>query len=158
MLSYNAPMSRLPQLLFGRGVFAPVHHVLEELPLESVGERPASLPHSIFEELWHLDFWQRRLLARARGEQAPGDTSGEWPAGSAPEGGDQWRELLESIRLGLDEAAGMAADAEVMDRSLGEDRTVRGVMESLVAHNAYHWARVVVLRQLQGLWPPHGIE
>jgi hypothetical protein len=153
-------MTRLPQLLFGRGVFAPVHHILEELPFERVGERPPRMPHSIFEELWHIDFWQRYFLAQARGEH-PEQHIGEdddWPSEQAPHDTGEWGELLERLRLGLDEAAGVAADAEVLDRALGEDRTVRGVMESLVVHNSYHLARVVALRQLQGLWPPHGIE
>ncbi|HEX7003427.1 MAG TPA: DinB family protein [Trueperaceae bacterium] len=148
-------MSRLPRLLFGRGVFAPVHHILEELPFEKVGDRPSGMPHSIFEELWHLDYWQRYLLARARGER-PSDGE-EWPPSAQPADTDAWSELLERIRLGLDEAAGMAADAEVMDREVSDGGTVRGAMEDLVAHNSYHWARVVALRQLMGLWPPHGI-
>lgn len=151
-------MSRLPQLLFGRGVFAPVHHILEELPFDRVGERPDPLPHSIFEELWHLDYWQRYLLAKARGERPQAAGEEEWPSSPGPADTDAWRQLLEGIRLGLDEAAGLAADAEVLDRNVGESGTVRGVMEDLVAHNSYHWARVVVLRQLLGLWPPHGIS
>lgn len=151
-------MSRLPQLLFGRGVFAPVHHILEELPFERLGERPAGLPHSIFEELWHLDYWQRHLLAQARGERPQTEGERDWPSSPAPADTDAWRELLEGIRLGLDEGAGLAADAEVLDHNVGETGTVRGVMEDLVAHNSYHWARVVVLRQLLGLWPPHGIS
>ena len=150
-------MSRLPQLLFGRGVFAPVHHILEELPFERVGERPTGIPHSIFEEVWHIDYWQKRLLAQARGERSKSSGENDWPGTPAPPDTDTWRALLERIRLGLDEAAGLAADAEVMDRSVGDEGTVRGVVEDLVAHNSYHWARVVVLRQLLGLWPPHGI-
>lgn len=152
-------MSRLPQLLFGRGVFAPVHHILEELPIEAVGKRPASLPHSIFEELWHIDYWQRNLLARARGEkpQQREEADVEWPENPAPNDSAEWRDLLESVTLGLDEGAAIAADAEVMDRPLGDEGSVRAVVESIVAHNAYHWARIVVLRQLQGMWPPHGI-
>lgn len=125
-----------------------------------VGERPSGLPHSIFEELWHLEFWQRYLLAQARGErpQRPTKDNNDWPGSPAPANTDEWRELLESILLGLDEAAGQAADAEVMDRRVGEAGSVRGVMESVVAHNSYHLARVVTLRQLLGLWPPHGLE
>ncbi|MEX2542863.1 MAG: DinB family protein [Trueperaceae bacterium] len=152
-------MTRLPQLLFGRGVFAPVHHILEELPFERVGERQTGLPHSIFEELWHLDYWQRYFLVQARGERPedPGE-SGDWPELAEPGSTDEWGELLERIRLGLDEAAGLAADAEAMDRTLSRGTTVRAVVESIVAHNSYHLARVVALRQIQGLWPPHGIE
>ena len=150
-------MSKLPQLLFGMGTFAPVHHILEELPFEKVGERPERMPHSIYEELWHLDYWQTYLLAKARGESPSADDESSWPATAAPGEKDEWRSLLERVRLGLDEAAGIAADAEVMDRSVGEGGTVRAVMEDLVAHNSYHWARVVALRQLLGIWPPHGI-
>ena len=32
--------------------------------------------------------------------------------------------------------------------------TVREQLESLAAHNAYHLGRVVLLRQLLGIWPP----
>jgi hypothetical protein len=32
--------------------------------------------------------------------------------------------------------------------------TVREQLESLGAHNAYHLGRIVLLRQLMGLWPP----
>jgi len=32
--------------------------------------------------------------------------------------------------------------------------TVREQLESLGAHNAYHFGRIVLLRQLKGLWPP----
>jgi hypothetical protein len=152
-------MTRLPQLLFGRGVFAPVHHILEELPFERMGERQAPLPHNIFEELWHLDYWQRHLLAEARGKapEGPKTADGDWPGHTEPETTEEWRKLLESITLGLDEAAGMAAQAEAMDRPLADGNTVRAVLESLMAHNSYHLGRVVALRQLQGLWPPHGI-
>jgi uncharacterized damage-inducible protein DinB len=150
-------MTRLPQLLFGRGVFAPVHHILEELPFERMGERPSSLPHSIFEELWHLDFWQSYFLAQAHGKEPhdPGE-GGDWPQRPSPTDTGEWSSLLESIRLGLDEAAAIAADAEVLDRSLNERTTVRSVVESIVAHNSYHLGRVVALRQALGIWPPQG--
>lgn len=117
------------------------------------------MPHSIFEELWHLDYWQRRLLQRARGALAEEQGKGEddWPGQQMPESPEDWARLLESIRIGLDEAAGMAADAEVMDRELSGGETVRGLVEAVVAHNSYHFGRVVALRQLQGNWPPHGI-
>ena len=32
--------------------------------------------------------------------------------------------------------------------------TVREQLESFAAHNAYHLGRVVLLRQLMGIWPP----
>jgi hypothetical protein len=32
--------------------------------------------------------------------------------------------------------------------------TVREQLESLTAHNAYHVGRIVLLRQINGSWPP----
>jgi uncharacterized damage-inducible protein DinB len=32
--------------------------------------------------------------------------------------------------------------------------TVREQLESLAAHNHYHFGRIVLLRQLMGAWPP----
>lgn len=32
--------------------------------------------------------------------------------------------------------------------------TAREQMESLAAHNAYHFGRVLLLRQMLGVWPP----
>jgi hypothetical protein len=32
--------------------------------------------------------------------------------------------------------------------------TVREQLESLAAHNTYHFGRIVLLRQLHGAWPP----
>jgi uncharacterized damage-inducible protein DinB len=32
--------------------------------------------------------------------------------------------------------------------------TVREQLENLAAHNAYHFGRIVLLRQLLGAWPP----
>jgi hypothetical protein len=32
--------------------------------------------------------------------------------------------------------------------------TVREQLESLTAHNGYHLGRIVLLRQLLGIWPP----
>ena len=32
--------------------------------------------------------------------------------------------------------------------------TVREQLESLAAHNAYHFGRIVLMRQIEGAWPP----
>ena len=34
------------------------------------------------------------------------------------------------------------------------DKTVREQLESVAGHNAYHFGRMVLLRQLLGFWPP----
>src|SRR5690625_1366327 len=146
-------MTRLPQLLFDREPFAPAQKILGGLPFERVGERPAGLPRSIYEELWHIESCQRLALQEARGEETPPfEEDSVWPGRPAPESTEEWEELLQSFFLGLDEAAGMAAQAEVLDKQLPDGNSVRGVIEDLLAHNAYHLGQLVTLRRLLGLW------
>ena len=148
-------MPRLSQLLFGRPAFAQVHAILEGLPFATVGERPGGLPHTIFEELWHLAYWQDHLISRLRGEEPAHAGMGEdWPLRQAPADEQEWSGLLDRVMRGLDEAAGVAAEVEVDDRPLAGGHTVRGALEDLLAHNSYHFGRIVALRQLLGVWPP----
>jgi hypothetical protein len=149
-------MTDLPKLLTGEGAFVRVPHIFEGLSLEQVSKRPQGAPHSIFEELWHTRFWQDFLLERARGgrPQAPEHASGSWPETSRPESEADWQALVDAFMRGLETARDMARGPDRLEAELGEARSVRSALENLSVHNAYHLGRVVLLRQLMGLWPP----
>ncbi|MDQ3459764.1 MAG: DinB family protein [Deinococcota bacterium] len=148
-------MTDLPKLLYGEGAFVRVPHIFEGLSLEQVSARPTGAPHSIYEELWHTRFWQDFLLERARGGQpkAPEHAEGSWPQ-SGPEREADWQALVGAFMKGLDTARELARDPGRLEAKADESRTLRGVLENLAVHNAYHCGRVVLLRQLMGLWPP----
>lgn len=148
-------MTNLPKLLYGEGAFARVEHIFEGMTLEHVSSRPQHAPHSIYQELWHIVYWQRLMLAWARGEKspAPRHASEGWPE-KGPASEAEWQALVAEFLEGIKRAGDIAANPAHLDEAINERYTVRQPLESLVAHNAYHFGRIVFLRQLLGSWPP----
>jgi len=150
-------MTALPQLLTGEGAHAKARSILEAIELKQLGVRPDVAPHSIYEELWHAVYWQDLFLdAMAGGERVtPPHASDTWPKRQAPEDLKEARELVRSFLEGINKAVTYASSTEDLDKKArGGKSTVRSLLESLLAHNSYHLGRIVLLRQLIGIWPP----
>ncbi|HTR38234.1 MAG TPA: DinB family protein [Bryobacteraceae bacterium] len=58
-------MNELERALTGDSAAAPAAHILEGLSDDLVHRRIPGAPHSIYEELWHLAFWQQISLDNA---------------------------------------------------------------------------------------------
>ena len=76
---------------------------------------------------------------------------------------ESWDQLCARFFRSLDKAAAAARDTTRLDQPIrcpsrpGEPvrvMSVREQLESLAAHNAYHFGRIVLLRQLGSAWPP----
>jgi|SRR5580658_303042 uncharacterized damage-inducible protein DinB len=162
-------MSELAEILIGDGYAAPPKRILEGLASSQTGDalshqKPAGAPHSIYEELWHVVFWQQITLEWISGLETP------YPKSSLdgfPTVLDMEKEplgaLCERFLGGLNAAVEAANDASLHDREVrcpsrpGQQTRVMTVLEqlqNLAAHNAYHLGRIVLLRQLLGVWPP----
>ena len=147
-------MTYLQRLLIADGAFVTPSHVLESLPAEQAKTRPAGAPHSMYEELWHTDFWQRLILSVIRGEPVafPNHAEESWPKDTETLTKESWQGLTSRFLSDLQRAAETAGSGD-LERVAG-DKTVREQLEGLTGHNAYHFGRMVMLRQLLGLWPP----
>jgi len=64
-------MNELAQALVGDGYAAPPAHIIEGLSDELVHNRIPDTPHTIYEELWHIAFWQQITLDWIRGKETP---------------------------------------------------------------------------------------
>jgi uncharacterized damage-inducible protein DinB len=157
-------MSELDQILMGDSYAAPAANILEGLNNELAHHKPAGAPHSIYEELWHIVFWQQVSLDWVAGIKTPFPAS---PRDGFPTVLDAdceyWEALRERFFRGAEQAAETTRDAACLDQSIQcpsrpgdpmREMTVRDQLESLGAHNAYHFGRIVLLRQLLGAWPP----
>ena len=147
-------MTYLQKLLIADGAFVTPAHVLESLSAEQAKTRPAGAPHSLYEELWHTDFWQRLILSQARGEPVayPEHAAQSWPQDNEMLTEGSWQGLISRFLTGLQRATEVAGSGD-LERVAG-DTAVREHLESVFGHNAYHFGRMVLLRQLLGLWPP----
>ncbi len=142
------------QRLFTDLEFAPRDHIVT-VPFAYVGVQPGAAHHSIFEELWHVTKWQSFVLRMVRGEVVRSDYDEEgFPDEQVPEGENAWLELVSEFLAGSAEAVALAGDEDALAVSLGDGLTVRERLELLAVHNAYHLGKIVLLRQLLGIWVP----
>jgi uncharacterized damage-inducible protein DinB len=162
-------MSELAEILIGDGYATPPKRILDGLANPQTGDalthqKPAGAPHSIYEELWHVVFWQQVTLEWIDDIETP------YPKSSLdgfPTMLDMEKEpfavLCERFFEGLKAAVEAATDISRHHREIrcpsrpGQPiraMTVLEQLQNLAAHNAYHLGRIVLLRQLQGAWPP----
>ncbi len=157
-------MTELEELLIGDGAAAPPSHILDALPEELVHKKPIGAPRSVYEELWHIAFWQQISLDWISGIETPYPPSSRdgFPTVLDAER-ETWNQLRVRFFEGAQEAAAAAAnvaslEAPVRCPSRPGQRvrimTVREQLQNLGAHNHYHLGRIVLLRQLLGAWPP----
>ena len=157
-------MSELEQLISGDGAAAPPAFILEGLSANETHQFIAGAPRTIYQELWHIAFWQQISLDWISAEETPYPMHAEqgFPNDSDT-AGETWEALCERFFHGNREAAGAARDLARLDHSIrcpsrpGHSvriMTIREQLENLAAHNSYHFGRIVLLRQLLGAWPP----
>ena len=64
-------MNELTQALIGDSAAAPPAHILEGVDSDLAHEALPFAPHTIYEELWHLAFWQQVTLDWVTGIETP---------------------------------------------------------------------------------------
>jgi hypothetical protein len=76
----------LRALLRGKGAHVDTLGVFEGLTLQTAGESPKGAPHTVWQLLGHMIFWQDLALARIRGENPipPAHAEHGWPFTPAP--------------------------------------------------------------------------
>jgi uncharacterized damage-inducible protein DinB len=166
MIRYKkeARVTELQEVLVGESYAAAPAKILEALNDEIAHRVPSSAPHSIYEEVWHMAFWQQVTLDWIRDIETAYPAS---PRDGFPTVLDSERETWDQVRgrflRGAEQAAAAARNSAELDKLVRcpsrptqpvRVMSVREQLESLGAHNAYHLGRVVLLRQLMGQWPP----
>ena len=133
--------------LFLVGEFPERAHLLSGLTLEQVTLCPDGASHSIYDELWHAEGYQRFVIER-------GDAADEFYPNAAPEHEDQWRDLVRAFLDGAKTAAAMEQEHERLAVEVEPGVTMADELYCVAVHNAYHLGKIVALRQRIGAWPP----
>jgi uncharacterized damage-inducible protein DinB len=163
-IDLGAGMHELEQTLTGESAHAAPSHILEGLGEDVVHRELAGAPHTIYEEAWHIGFWLQMSLDWIGGLETryPATNADSFPNQAQTEA-ESWDRLCERLFRGLDEAAAISRQSERLDVEVRytsrlhepvRAMTVREQLESLAAHDAYHFGRIVLLRQMLGVWPP----
>ena len=144
----------LKQVLIDKAAFAKPVNIISGIPLELATVRPPGLPHSLYEELWHLNYWLQFSLALIRGENPslPKHSTEAFPTDNDTLSEASWQTLLKQVGEGLDTAAALAQNDTELVRRFSPERTVAEELIVIASHNAYHFGRMVALRQILGIW------
>ena len=134
--------------LFLVGEFAERARLLSGLTLDQVTLRPEGASHSIYDELWHLVGYQQSIIAP--GSVAPGDP---YPT-TAPEHEDEWHQLVQVFLTGARAAADLEKAPARLVAEVQPGVTLADELNCVAVHNAYHFGKIVALRQRIGAWPP----
>jgi len=157
-------MTELEQILSGDGAAAPPEFILEALASELAHKRTPGAPRTIYQELWHIAYWQQISLDWIHQIETPFP---EHDSAGFPTEHDAALENWETLRArffhGNQQAAAAARDLSRLELPIHcpsrpgspmRTMTVREQLENLATHNAYHFGRIVLMRQLLGSWPP----
>lgn len=143
------------------GIHSHVHilHGLEGLDPELVGRAIVGSPHTVFQVLRHMIYWQDISLARMN-EDSPAEpqTAAEgWSFPMAPEDDSDWEATVASFAEGLRTIEERIANPDIdLDRVVDarHKRTTREQILMVSSHNSYHLGQLVQLRLQLGSWPP----
>ena len=142
--------------LHGEGAHVNTAIIFDGMDWQQAGEKSGNFPHSIWELLFHMNYWQDFMLDLLKGQepksQNPDDES--WPASTAPESEDEWNSAVAYFLKGLEEAE-REAGKELAEQVLaGREETRADCLQTIILHNTYHAGQVVFARKIQGDWPP----
>ena len=155
--------NELVQALIGESAHAAPSHILEALDEDKARRQVTGAPHTIYEELWHMAFWQQVSLDWIAGTETPYPAA---PCDAFPnqaQAAEQWPDLGCRFFAGVEQGVAIAHDSAQLMRIVRcpsrpgqpiREMTVQDQLLSVAAHNAYHFGRIVLLRQLLGFWPP----
>jgi len=145
----------LLQALSGRGAHVLVEHALEGLDWQLSGKRPEGVPHSIFQIVNHMIYWQDFSLQWLNGKKppTPEHAAEGWPGDEGPGTAQEWSKTLNRFQQGLVGFSRWVESEELfIDR--GSGKTALEIIQMIATHNSYHTGQIASLRRLLGDWPP----
>ena len=159
-------MTELQKALTADSAHAAPAQILRDFgPTLAVTQVPGA-PHTIYQELWHITFWQQVTLDWIAGIETPAPLSNKLSFATAEQtSAEPWSRLCERFFAGNTAACKRAEDPAELACAIRcpsppglpiRTMSVADQLISLAAHNAYHFGRIVLLRQMLHAWPPPG--
>ena len=140
----------------GKGSHVETRRVFSGMSWRLAGERPAGVPHSLFQLLNHMIYWQAWVLRWLGGRTppVPKHAAGSWPGAIGPASRVRWEQAVRRFRAGVTKLERHARGGDLESRRGGKSRLE--MLQIIGAHNSYHAGQAAILRQMLGKWPPPG--
>jgi len=140
--------------LTGGVAHVPTHRVFDGLDWRAAGTRVKGSPHTAYELLNHMIFWQDGVLQWLKGRTPamPEHASVSWPGDPAPTTRAEWLEAVRHFQTGLSRLERAAKRATLARK--GRTKSALTMLADIGMHNSYHAGQVALLRRVLRSWPP----
>ncbi len=144
------------QALSGRGAHTLVQEIADGLDWRAAGRRMDGSPHTIFEIVQHMVYWQRFCLDWIDREKpaTPEHASESWPGPAEPPNQAAWADAVGELRTGLSELDDRAREVDL--EAVRHGKSLLELLQLVASHNSYHCGQIALLRRQLGEWPPPG--
>lgn len=150
--------SAIAEGIEGRKAHLRPSNATDGLTMKSVGEVIPNSPHTIWQLLCHVNFWQERFLELIHDykmKPVPHADDG-WVKETAPANEQELKKQIEKLRSSIEEAKSILQDAT--KHKLTEARANYGsgfnVLRAMGNHISYHVGQIMLLRRIVGNYPP----
>ena len=144
----------MSKALSGKDAHVDTTSILEDLDWKLVGARPDGTPHSLYQLVNHMAYWQEWVVKwlDGRNPKVPKHAAGGWPGKVSPASRKEWEQATCRFR---DALVALKCHSQQADPLSKRGEITRMEMIHLVAsHTSYHVGQVAIMRQLLGSWPP----
>jgi len=140
--------------LSGNNAHVETGTILEALDWKLAGMRPDGVPHSLFQLVNHMIYWQEWVVKWLDGKKprTPKHAAGGWPGAVSPANRKEWERVVRRFRSALDALDHRSRKADLLSKR--GKMTRLEMLHIIASHNSYHAGQAAFLRQLLGAWPP----
>ena len=142
----------------GTGSHVDVVKAVSGISLHDATARPEGFKHSIWQNLWHMIYWQRVVFDRlADPKREYPDTKlglDDFPQGAEPTSQEDWDALVGDFADGVAKCERMVMEEDLDAPSGWEGLNLGYALHMLGLHAGYHTGQIVQLRMVLGIWPP----
>jgi hypothetical protein len=140
--------------LSGTGAHVELGAVFSGLDWKAAGMRPEGVPHSIYQLLNHIVFWQDWAIRWLDGKRpaAPRHASGSWPGAIAPANRKAWQAAVRRLGSVTRNLERRMSVGDIL--ASGGSKSRLEMLLTIGAHNGYHVGQAALVRQTLARWPP----
>jgi len=140
--------------LTGGDAHVATRSVFDGLGWRVAGARVEGSPHTLYQLLNHMIFWQDGVLEwlKGRSPRMPEHAADSWPGPSTPSSRAEWASAVRRYQAGLRQLERAARQA--VSARKGKGKSPLEMLAAVGAHNSYHAGQAALLRRLLGKWPP----
>jgi uncharacterized damage-inducible protein DinB len=151
---HNEVQQAITRTLTGKDAHVETANVLQGLDWKLAGVRPDGVPHSIFQLVNHIVYWQEWAVNWLDGKKPrpPRHASGSWPGKEGPASRREWERTTQRLEKALRALQSRTREADLLSRH--GNWTPLEMLLVIGSHTSYHVGQITSLRQALGVWPP----